>query len=174
MPDIPLNIIQGIHRVMKAEVVGYEVAYSDLAFFLAVCNDDLSADEDDDKTTENEVVVASQAVRYCWMCKTTPTKSNEEPIRYHLVLSGIEETIDQLIIYVRQSNQQVADPYNSLFKHAGSDLVSKIGKTVEVANLQYLFEKLLHAVQDTSTDADVDKLSQLSEQIGGVLTVRDQ
>jgi len=159
--------------MLKEDESGNALAYDDLVFFLAVCNNSLEFDKDL-KLLEYEVDNALDAVKFRQICDASPTTSNVKPINYHIVLSGIKDTIDQLVICGKRSDQQAVEQDDGAVTPAGNDLVNKIGKTVEVANLQYLFEKVQHAVQYTSTDADMDKLSQLSEQIGSVLTVREQ
>jgi len=174
MLDLPLNIIHGIHRVMKEQQPGIRLPRSDLVFFLAVCNASLLPDEVDDEAIWREVDHALEVVKLRDICKTGPTTSNVEPINYHLLLGCIKDTIDQLVSYVKQPDQQADDQQSGTLKHTSKELMSKIGKTVQVANLQSLFEKLLHAVQHTPTNDELDKLAQVSEQIGNVLAVRDQ
>ncbi|KAI4269744.1 MAG: hypothetical protein LQ337_007105 [Flavoplaca oasis] len=181
MPDLRVDVLQAVHRIIKEGNHGARLPYRDLAFFLELCNHNIPSLILGEQEVAKEVERALQTVEIADHHRTGRTTSNHEPItkeNYRLVLSCMKDTIDQIITFIKDSGQQVAQQHGGVLKHAGiKDLMNKFSNAVDVVHQQSLFEQLanVHAVQHTSANSKAsEKLLDLSELIGKVLSVRDQ
>jgi hypothetical protein len=178
MPNLAVDVIQAVHRVLKEGDHGKRLPYGELAFFLGICNDNIPSVNIGEKVVEQEVQRALQTVHLHDIYNTGRTTSNVESLtdeNYRLVLGCTKDTIDQLTKFIRDSSQQVAAQHGGILRQAGiRELMNKVGGAVDVVNLQNLVEQVagLHAVQHAAANGQaVEQLSQLSGQLGKVLSI---
>ncbi|KAL8714813.1 MAG: hypothetical protein Q9220_001326 [cf. Caloplaca sp. 1 TL-2023] len=182
MADLRIDVIQAVHRIINAGNHGARLLYRDLAFFLGLCNHNIPSLILGEQEVAKEVERALQTLEIADHHRSGQTTSNHEPItkeNYRLVLSCMKDTIDQIIAFIKDSGQQVAQQHGGALKHAGiKNLMNRFGNAVDVVHQQSLFEQLananVHAVQHTSANSEAsEKLLLSSELIGKVLSSLD-
>jgi len=178
MPDLAIDLVQAVHRILKEGNHGMRLPYKELAFFLGICNNNIPSLGIGQTVVEQEVERALQTVHLHDTYTTGRATSNVEPLtheNYRLVLGCTKDAIDQLAEFLRDSSRQVAEQHGGILKHAGiRELMNKVGGAADDVHLKSLFEQVagLHAVQHTAANGEaVEQLEQLSEQLNKVHSV---
>lgn len=180
MPNLSIDVVRTVHRTMKEEGLGDRLPYEELGFFLGICDENIKSQSIGKDAIKQEVERALQTVHLHGIYNTGRATSKIAPMtkdNYRVVLGCTKDTIDALVKFIRDSSRQVAEQHGGILKQAGiKELMNKIGAAVDVVHLQNLVEQVagLHAVQHAAANGQAaEQLSQLSEQLGKILTIAE-